>query len=236
MSSTFNKSLRCFLVCSLLLTPAYTLAETTEKVTKEQTQLTPEEQVKLAEKAFNKADLISAIKHYRKAAEAGYAPAMVRLGYKLDKAEKNEEAIEWFKKAATLGDAEAQFELARMYAYGEGIKKDNKKALNLFTQSAKQNHVRAIHVLALAYEEGGLELRVDYELAQYWLRHGQKINDDWSIKRLAQAYRKGELGLRINQKKTRQLELQLEKLEQQRVEQQRLKQVHLKNGMNSHAA
>jgi TPR repeat protein len=186
-----------------LLLPAQTFAEA------EVAKISPEEHVTMARDAFEKADIVSTMSHYRKAADAGYAPAMIRLAYLLDKSEANEESIEWFKKAAELGEAEAQFELARMTAYGEGIELDKKKALDLFTQSANQGFISAIHVLAIAYENGGLDLRVDYESAQHWLQRGQQLNDIWLTRRLAQAYRKGELGLRINRKKAEQLELQL---------------------------
>ena len=218
------KSLQPCLVCGFLLMslllPAQTFAEA------EETKISPEEHVTMARDAFEKADVISAMNHYRKAADAGYAPAMVRLAYLLDKSEANEESIKWFKKAVALGDAEAQFELARMTAYGEGIELDKKKALDLFTQSANQGFISAIHVLAIAYENGGFDLRIDYESAQHWLQRGQQLNDITSVKRLAQAYRKGDLGLRKNIKKAEQLEQQLALLKEQRSQTQALKKKH----------
>jgi len=191
---------------------AHTLAETSANSPAN----TPEENVRLAEQAFDKSDIVSAMSYYRKAAEAGYGPAMSRLAYLLDKSEEDEEAVTWLKKAVQLGEAEGQFELARMYAYGEGIKQNKKAAFDLFTQSANQQYAPAIRqyapairVLALAYENGDLGLRADYELAQQWLKRGQLANDYWSIKRLAKAYREGDLGLRINKQKAEQLEQQL---------------------------
>lgn len=203
--SPLIRNLQLYLVACCLLFSAHTLAETSASSPAN----TPEENVRLAEQAFDKADIVSAMSYYRKAAEAGYGPAMTRLAYLLDKSEEDEEAITWLKKAVQLGEAEGQFELARMYAYGEGIKQDKKAAFDLFTQSANQQHTPAIRVLALAYENGDLGLRADYELAQHWLKRGQLVNDYWSIKRLAQAYRKGDLGLRINKQKAEQLEQQL---------------------------
>lgn len=203
--STIMKILQLLAVTCCLLISSYTLAAATVTVDKKTA-----ETIKLAEEAFDKSDIISAINHYRTAAEAGYGPAMTRLAYLLDKSENNEEAIQWLKKAVALGEAEAQFELARMYAYGEGIKQDKAAALELFMQSAKQDFAPAVRVLALAYEKGDLGLRIDYELSQQWLQHGQQINDYWSIKRLASAYRDGNLGLRINREKAQQLELLLE--------------------------
>lgn len=173
---------------------------------------TTEDYVKLAEQAFEKADIVSAMNYYRQAAKEGYAPAQSRLAYLLDKSEANEEAIEWYKKAVAQNDAEAQFNLARLYAAGEGIDKDSEQAYLLFTKSAEQNYAPAIRVLAMAHELGQLGQRDDYEKAQHWLLRGQQINDYWSIKRLADAYSEGELGLRIDREKARQLEQQLQAL------------------------
>ena len=211
MTITKSPVIRCLRLClvsSCLLFSAHVLSEVHAAAPK----TGPEENVRLAEEAFDKSDIVSAMRFYRKAAEAGYGPAMSRLAYLLDKSEEDEEAIKWLKKAVQLGEAEGQFELARMYAYGEGIEQDKKQAFELFKKSADQQYAPAIRVLALAYENGDLDLRVDYELAQHWLKRGQLANDYWSLNRLAQAYRKGDLGLRINRQKAEQLEQQLEPL------------------------
>jgi len=211
MTKVKSPVIRCLQLClisSCLLCSAYALSE----VSAASPETGPEENVRLAEEAFDKSDIVSAMRFYRKAAEAGHGPAMSRLAYLLDKSEEDEEAVIWLKKAVQLGEAEGQFELARMYAYGEGIEQDKKQAFELFTKSANQQYAPAIRVLALAYENGDLDLRVDYELAQQWLKRGQLANDYWSLKRLAQAYRKGDLGLRINKKKAEQLEQQLQPL------------------------
>lgn len=173
---------------------------------------TPEAYVKLAEQAFDRSDIVSAMAYYRKAANLGYAPAQNRLAYLLDKSEENEEAIAWYQKAAAQDEPEAQYELARLYAAGEGIDPDFEQAYQLFTKSAEKMYAPAIRVLALAHEQGELGQRIDYEQSRYWLQRGQQINDYWSIKRLATAYREGELGLRIDREKSQALEQQLKPL------------------------
>lgn len=173
---------------------------------------TPEEYVTLAEQAFDKSDIVGAMNHYRKAAEAGYAPAQNRLAYLLDKSEENEEAFEWYKKAVAQNHAEAKFGLAGLYAIGEGTTQDIERAYQLFTESAEQKYAPAIRVLALAFEQGQLGQRIDFEQSIYWLQRGQLVNDYWSIKHLANAYSKGTLGLRINPQKAKELEQLLEPL------------------------
>jgi len=201
LNPVFKHSLRHFFAFYILLTiPLVTLAETSE------------DYVKLAEQAFEKSDIVSSMNYYRKAANNGYAPAQNRLAYLLDKSEENEEAIEWYKKAASQDEPEAQFNLARLYAAGEGIKQDTVQAYHLFKMSAEKMYAPAIRVLALANEKGQLGQRVDYEQSQYWLQRGREINDYWSIKRLAKAYSDGELGLRIDQEKSHELEQLLQPL------------------------
>jgi len=185
-----------------LLTVSYAFAET------------PQEYVVKAEKAFDESDIVGAMSYYRKAAEAGYVPAQNRLAYLLDKSERNEEAVKWYLKAAELGDAEAEHGLAGMYVSADGIEQNSSEALRLFTSSASKGYPPAIHVMASAYEKGGLGLRIDYELAREWLEKGMQQNDYWSINRLARAYRNGELGLRIDRHKATQLEQQLARLKQ----------------------
>ena len=198
LKSVVKQYLPLCLICALLISISpLARAETSEQY------------VELAEQAFEKADIVSAMNYYRKAANNGYAPAQNRLAYLLDKSEENEEAFAWYQKAAAQNDAEAQFNLARLHAAGEGVKQDHEQAYLLFTKSAEQRYAPAIRVLALAHEQGQLGQRIDYEKSQHWLQLGQQVNDYWSIKRLAKAYSEGELGLRINREKAAELEQQL---------------------------
>ena len=168
-----------------------------------------EDYVAKAEKAFDESDIVGAMSYYRKAAEAGHVPAQNRLAYLLNISEENQEALEWYRKAAATGDAEAEFYLAGMHAEGDGTAQDLALALQLFTASANKGYAPAIHVMAAAYENGEMGLRVDYEAVREWLDKGIQQNDYWSTRRLAQAYAKGELGLRIDRQKAAQLEQRL---------------------------
>ena len=185
----------------LCLTPAYAS--------------TPHDDVVKAKEAFDRADIVSAMAFYRKAAEAGYAPAQTRLAYLLDQSEENEEAVAWYKRAIENGDAAAEFGLAGMYVSGDGIPQNTEEALRLFTSSANKNHIPAIHVMAAAYEKGEMGLRIDYEAARAWLEKSVQLDDPWSIERLSRAYRNGELGLRIDRQKAAQLDQQLARLKKE---------------------
>lgn len=170
---------------------------------------TPETLMNKAQAAFDQADIVNAMSYYRKAAESGYAPAQVRLAYLLDNSEENEAAVSWYRRAAEQGDAEGMYGLAQMLAAGEGVQQDNLQAVAAYTQAARQGHRPAIRVLALAYEKGELELNVSYAQAVSWLNAGVAARDTWSSKRLARAYRRGELGLRIDREQAGRLERRL---------------------------
>lgn len=58
-------------------------------------------------------------------------------------------AIKVFEVAAKKGDACAQFQLGMMYYYGHGSKKDDKKAREWLTKSAKGGFDKAQGTLAM---------------------------------------------------------------------------------------
>lgn len=128
----------------------------------------PVQDMARAEKAFRAGDLTQTIPLLKKAANEGYAPAQVRLGEILDVSEFNEEAVTWFRKAADQGNAAGEFGLGRMYALGEGIEKDPKKALYWITLAAEKDYLLAVKLLAQAYRRGELGLTVDPQQAQLW--------------------------------------------------------------------
>ena len=49
-------------------------------------------------------------------------------------------AVEYFTKAATIGDAKAQYNLGKSYLKGIGVEKDLDEALKWFTRASDQGH------------------------------------------------------------------------------------------------
>ena len=66
---------------------------------------------------------------------------------------QSHKALPWFKKAAELGDAQAQLELAELYEAGDGVKKDKELAIYWYEKAAAQEHDEAQLALALHYLE-----------------------------------------------------------------------------------
>lgn len=74
-------------------------------------------------------------------------------------------AIILLERAANGGDAEAQYELGKLYEKGIGIAQDTKKALALYRQAADANYADAINDLGFLHYQGGLGIIQDQKLA-----------------------------------------------------------------------
>jgi len=79
---------------------------------------------------------------FRKAAAQGHAGAQNYVPA---------EAVKGLQKAATQGDAEAQFNLGRRYSLGKDVAKDYAKAFEWFQKAAKQGHPNGEFFLGSAY-------------------------------------------------------------------------------------
>lgn len=125
----------------------------------------PQQDTELAEKEFSRGDLVVSLRLWRNAAEQGYAPAQARMGDMLDKAEEDEDAVEWYRKAAAQGNSAGEDGLGQMYAKGEGVKKDLEQALTYILRATEKNYVPSLLVLMDAYRRGGLGLAADAKKA-----------------------------------------------------------------------
>ena len=63
------------------------------------------------------------------------------------------EAAKWIEQAAEKGHPKAQFQLAQMHIYGQGVPKDFAKAAQLYRLSANQNHKKAQYQLGVLYKK-----------------------------------------------------------------------------------
>ena len=75
-----------------------------------------------------------------------------------------------YKKAAELGNAYAQFNLAELYRTGRVTSKNPDKALYWYRRSADQGTVKAMRKLATIHDKGWLGQPVNKPLAREWAR------------------------------------------------------------------
>lgn len=88
---------------------------------------------------------------------------------------------------AEAGNAEAQFQIAKMYESGDGVQKDPQQTLNWLIKAADQGHAKARYTLGWMYANG-LTVRQDYFLAAKYYRLAATFNNDPEAQ-----YRMGEL-------------------------------------------
>ena len=104
--------------------------------------------------AFENQDYSAALNIVLPLAQKNDVEAMTLLGRVYDEGfNKAKEAFSWFKKAAELGNAQAQVELAELYDAGEGGPQDTEQAVIWYEKAAQQEHEEAQLALGLHYLE-----------------------------------------------------------------------------------
>ena len=81
--------------------------------------------------------------------------AMTQMGTERHKEGDYSSAFEYYTKAAELGDAMAHYKLAHLYCEGEGVQKDERKALYHWEEAAISGHPYARLNLAVIEIENG---------------------------------------------------------------------------------
>ena len=100
------------------------------------------------------ADFATAERYYRQAAEQNDILSQRYLARLLKDAGRNEEALEWYSRAAEGGSASAEYWLYVMYRRGIGALPSTNKAMQHLEKSALMGHIFARRDLALAYLRG----------------------------------------------------------------------------------
>ena len=150
-----------------------------------------------AVKADEKGDIISALKLFQLAADAGHTSAQVLYAGKLKSGQLFSEALKYLRLSAQ-GNRDGQYALGTMYEVGDGVKQDVGVARFLFGMAAEQGHREASMRMADAYLNGqaGLdEAERQGPEALSWIRRAAGHNHLPSLDALAVAYREGKLGL-----------------------------------------
>ena len=89
------------------------------------------------------------------------------------------------KRAAKKGNPKAQFDLAIMYATGNGVQKDERTAFNWFHKSARNGNVEAKYYMGLSFLQGR-GVRKDAHLARYWFKQAAKAGHQKAVYNLSQ--------------------------------------------------
>ena len=91
-------------------------------------------------------------------ARAGDGVAQFRMGYRLAVARRRparwREAASWWRLAAAQHHIRAQFYLGTCYDFGQGVRRDKRRATQLYALAARAGHEVAQYNLGLCYRDG----------------------------------------------------------------------------------
>lgn len=120
------------------------------------------------------------MKLFRYAADNGSRRALSVYGHLLhfrgDGVQNRIQGGIYLQQAAGKGDMKAQYQMGRIFEHGfeHYFAVDADKALAFYQQAAEQGHPLAINRLVEIFEQGGLGLEPNAEMAQQWReRHAQ---------------------------------------------------------------
>lgn len=111
-------------------------------------------------------------------AEQGEAWAQLNLGAAYDNGmdglpQNPQKALEWYRKSAEQGVAEAQFNLAHCLATGRGTEMDYQESYVWMQKAAQQQIPEAQFLLGVMYHEG-LGIKANAMQAKMWLQRAAK--------------------------------------------------------------
>ena len=101
------------------------------------------------------------------------------------------EAVSWFKKAADMGYADAQYQLALCYYRGTGVNSDKTKAIYWLQKAADNGHLESQYNLGVTYLNGE-GVKKDFSKALYWFNRSAEQGYVPSQKALGTCYYSGE--------------------------------------------
>lgn len=163
-------------------------------------QATPDDDHRRGVLAFQRGDMGGAMTALRAPAQAGHAPSQSLLAHLMDRADFVDEARVLWQQAAAQGDAEAHAGLASLYLAGRGVAKDEKRALQHFSEAAALGHALAIELVATAWARGqlGADATTAPQLARAALTRAADRGHVESAEALALGYREGRYGLPVD--------------------------------------
>lgn len=100
------------------------------------------------------------------------------------------QAILWYKRAATRGQAEAKYNLGVMYEQGLGTTVDYSMAARWYLSSARDGHRDAQYNIANMYSKGA-GMRQDDVAASHWYERAAKQGEPLAQHNIGNRYAKG---------------------------------------------
>ena len=126
-------------------------------------------------------------------AQGELAGDLMALAGSLDQAgpgDDYKESVKWAEKAVEQGDGEGCFTLALAYEHGRGVRKNMKKAAELYQKGADLGHPRCMNSLGAFYINGTQVPK--YEMKGFeWIQKSAKLGDAEGMANLGRCYQFG---------------------------------------------
>lgn len=104
-----------------------------------------------------------------------YSPSeMYNRGIMAYKENNFEEAVDWFRQAADLGNTNAQCYLGFCYERGEGVDKDQEEAVKLYRCAAEEGNPTAQYNLGSCYENGRGVNQIYHEAINWYTKAAEQ--------------------------------------------------------------
>ncbi|HEX4926400.1 MAG TPA: hypothetical protein VFV74_00220 [Burkholderiales bacterium] len=144
-------------------------------------------------------------KRYRALAARGDGEALYRVAKLAAQAGDFEEAVHGYSRRIRDNDTRAMLDLGEMYEHGRGVKKDARRAAQLYERAAEPS-AWARAKLGILYLQGGEGLPKDYAQARHWLERASADGNASARNNLGVVYERG-LGVKVDYRAARDLYL-----------------------------
>ena len=108
----------------------------------------------------------------------------VRLKSSLKNVKNSSKKLFFIIKDAKKGNIKAELDLAKIYAIGKEVKRDERKAFYWFHKSALGGNVKAKYYMGVSFLQGR-GVKKDIHLARYWFKQAAKAGHQRAIYNLA---------------------------------------------------
>lgn len=154
----------------------------------------------LGEIAYEQGDYTAAIQNYEMAAEKGTellyitnAERIIANSYLIGVGVEQDcaKAVEWYEKAAEMGDTDSMATLGYAYANGDkGLEQDYIKAAEWFEKAAEKGNTYAMLGIGYMYQNG-LGVETDYAKALEWYEKAAEMGDATAMYNIGHIYENG---------------------------------------------
>ncbi|MBF0131318.1 MAG: sel1 repeat family protein [Magnetococcales bacterium] len=156
-------------------------------------------------------DLVASVGLFRGAAVAGHVPSMVKLADALDRSGENQEAMQWYEKAARLDSPEGALGLGQMLISGGYGKERIKEGVTWIRKAADQRFGAAMVILSGVIASDRFVEQPDPKEGFKLLNDAAEMGYLPAMKELIKVYSTGALGQKVDPVQVRMLEGKIQK-------------------------